>query len=184
MKKTLKLMLVALLALGMFACGEKKLTEDDLKKAEETLFNEDQSVNEAVAPDVAEKYIRFAKQNPDFPTSANWMYNAFEIYVLLKDVDNSQRVCDMLVEKYPQSKWTPRALYLLGSFIYEDQLKDLDKARELYERVINDYPDCDVIPSVQSSLKYLGWSAEEIMGDIMMSQMDVEEGVWDIEEVE
>ena len=54
MKKTLRLMLVALLAFGMFACGEKKLTEDDLKKAEETLFNEDQSVNEAVAPDVAE----------------------------------------------------------------------------------------------------------------------------------
>ena len=178
MKKTLKLMLVALLAFCMFACGEKKLTEDDLKEAETTLFNEDQTVNEDVAPSVAEKYIRFAEQNPDFPTSSNWLYNAFEIYVLLKDVDNSQKTCDKLVEMYPNSKWTPRALYLLGSFIYEDQLKDLDKARELYERVINDYPDSDVITSVQSSLKYLGWSTEEIMSDIMMSQMDVEEGEW------
>ena len=30
MKKTLKLMLVALLAMGMYACGEKKLTYQDM----------------------------------------------------------------------------------------------------------------------------------------------------------
>ena len=55
MKNTLKLMLFALLAVGMMACGEKKLTQDDLKAAEATLFNEDQTINEAVAPEVAEK---------------------------------------------------------------------------------------------------------------------------------
>ncbi len=178
MKKTLHLMLVALMAFGMLACGEKKLTENDLKEAEATLFNEDRSVNEAVAPSVAQKYVRFVEQNPDDPASQNWMYNAMEIYVLLKDADNSIKVCNRLVELYPDSNWAPRALYLLGSFVYEDQLKDLDKARELYERIINEYPDCDMMPSVQASLKYLGWAPEDIIADIQMSQMDVEEGQW------
>jgi outer membrane protein assembly factor BamD (BamD/ComL family) len=178
MKNLMKLMLVAFLAFGMFACGEKKLTEEDLKKAEATLFNEDQTLNEATAPSVAEKYVRFVEQNPDDPAAQNWMYNALEIYVMLKDSDNSIKVCDRLVELYPDSKWAPRALYLLGAFVYEDQLNDLDKARELYERVINEYPDCDMISSVQASLKYLGWSNEDIINDIAVSQMEVEEGEW------
>ena len=49
-------MVFALLAFGLFACGEtkKKLTYYDLKEAEKSLFNADQSLNEAVAPEVAE----------------------------------------------------------------------------------------------------------------------------------
>lgn len=178
MNKILKLMLIAFLAFGVFACGEKKLTEEDLKEAEAILFNEDQTVNEAVAPSVAKKYIRFVEQNPDDPAAPSRLYNAMEIYVLLKDADNSIKTCDKLVEMYPNSKWTPRGLYILGSYVYEDQLKDLDKAREIYEQIIRDYPDCEMIESVQASLKYLGWSTEDIMSDIMMSQMEVEEGEW------
>ena len=50
MKKTFQMMMFALLAFGMLACGEKKLTQEDLRAAEATLFNEDQSINEAEAP--------------------------------------------------------------------------------------------------------------------------------------
>ena len=57
MKKTLKLIAFALLALGMFACGEK-LTNEDMKEAEKTLFIADQSLNEEMAPKVAEKYCK------------------------------------------------------------------------------------------------------------------------------
>ena len=40
MKNTLKIIIFALLSIAMMACGEKKITQDDLKKAEATLFNE------------------------------------------------------------------------------------------------------------------------------------------------
>ena len=179
MKKTLKLMFIALLALGLFACGEKKLTEDDLKKAEATLFKEDGSINEDVAPGVAKQYCKFVEQHPDDPAAALWLYHAFEVNVLTKNVKKSVDLCDQLVEKYSQSEWTPKAMYILGSFIYEDYLQDLDKARSLYERVIEEYPDSDVIPSVEASIKYLGMTPEEIMGMINLSQMDVEEGSWE-----
>lgn len=60
MKKTLRMMVVVGLALAMFACGnkEQKLTLADLRAAQATLFNQDRSVNEAVAPEVAEKYCK------------------------------------------------------------------------------------------------------------------------------
>jgi len=175
MKKTLNLMLIALLALGMFACGEKKLTYQDLKKAEATLFDEEGYLDTIKAPKVAEKYLKFVEQSPDDSLASLWLYHAMELNVMMKNTEKSMELCDRLVEEYPDSKWTPRGLYLLGAFIYDEEYKDLDKAREIYEGIIRDYPDSEIIESVQSSIKYLGWTPEEILSDIAMSQFEVEE---------
>ena len=174
MKKTFKLMLVAMLALGMFACGEKKLTYQDLKKAEATLFDEEGYLDTIKAPEVAEKYLKFVEQSPDDSLASLWLYHAMELNVMMKNTEKSMELCNRLVEEYPDSKWTPRGLYLLGSFIYDEEFKDLDKAREIYERIVRDYPDSEIIESVQSSIKYLGWSPEEIFADIAMSQYEEE----------
>lgn len=171
-------MFVAFLAFGMFACGEKQLTQEDLNKAEASLFNEDGSIKPDKAPGVAKMYCQFVEQNPDDPSAPLWLYHAFEVYVLMKDADQSIAMCDKLLEQYPQSDWSPRALHVLGSFIYEDQLQDLDKARSTYERILAEYPDSDVASSAEASIKYLGMTPEEIMTVISMSQMDVEEGEW------
>ena len=175
MKKTLKLMLVAMLAMGMFACGEKKLTYKDMLKAEATLFDEEGYLDTLKAPKVAEKYIKFVEQNPDDTTASLWLYHAMELNVMLKNTEKSMELCDQLVEKYPDSKWAPRGLYLLGSFIYEEELKDLDKAREVYERIVRDYPESEIIESVKSSIKYLGWTPDEIFADMAMSQFEWDE---------
>ena len=58
--------------------------------------------------------------------------------------------------------------------VYDEQYDDLDKARETYERVLRDYPDSDIIESVKASIKYLGWTPEEIFADIAMSQIEDE----------
>lgn len=177
MKNSFRIMLIGLLALAMFACGndEKNLTYDDLKKAEATLFNEDGSINESEAPKVAETYLKFVEQHPDDSIAPTWLYHAFEVNVMVKNVEKSIELCDRLEAEYPQSKWTPRAIYFLGSYIYEDHLKDLDKARATYERVINNYPDSDLIPSVQASIEYLGLTNEEKITLWQMSQMEQEE---------
>ena len=172
MKKTLNLMLIAMLTLGMFACGEKKLTYQDMKKAEATLFDEEVYLDTIKAPKVAEKYLKFVEQSPDDSLASLWLYHAMELNVMMKNTEKSMELCDRLVEEYPDSKWTPRGLDLLGAFVYDEEFKDLDKAREVYERIIRDYPDSEIIESVQSSLKYLGWTPEEIFTDMALSQFE------------
>lgn len=171
MKKTLNLMLVAFLALGMFACSEKKLTYQDMKKAEATLFTENGTLDTLNAVKVAEKYCQFVEQNPDDSTAPLWLYHAMELNVMLRNPEKSIELCNKLTENYPNSKWTPRGLLLLGSFVYEKEYNDLDKAREVYDRILIDYPDCDVIESVKAAKKYLGWTNEQIMADIAYSQL-------------
>jgi len=167
-------MLFALLAFGMLACGgkEKKLTIEDLKEVESTLFNEDHSMNMEAAPKVAETFCQFVEQNPNDSTAATWLFHAMEINVLLKDADKSTELCNRLVKEYPDSEWTPRALLYVGSFVYNDQLNDTAQAHVMFQRLIDDYPDSPLVEDAKKSIEFLGLTSEEIMARIMMSQLD------------
>ena len=163
-------MTLALLAFGMFACGEKKLTFDDMKEAEATLFKQDGTLDSVNFPKVADKYIKFVEQNPDDTTAPLWLYHAMELNVMMKNSEKAITLCDKLMDNYSNSKWTPRGMYILGSMVYEDQYKDLDKAREIFEKILSDYPGSEIEESVRASIKYLGWTPEQIMNDISISQ--------------
>jgi TolA-binding protein len=177
MKKSLKLMIFALLALGMLSCGgnEQKLTIDDMRAAQDVLFDENGSLNEKEAPKVAEKYCQFVKQNPNDTSVVKWLFHAMEINLMLKDSKKSIEIGNQLLEQYPQSRWAPQTLLTLGSFVYNDQLKDTAQAHIMFQRLIDEYPDSDLVDDAQKSIEYLGLSPEEIMSLIMESQMDVEE---------
>ena len=176
MKKTLKLMAFALLTVGLLACGEteKKLTYYDLKDAEKTLFNADQSLNEAVAPDVAEKYCQFVDENPKDSLADEWLYHALEINVMLKDAQKSEELCDQLLKKYPQSHWAPISLFLMGNYVYDGQLNDTAKAHAAYQRLIDEYPDDKLVDDAQKSIEFLGWTPDQIMNHFLMSQFEDE----------
>ncbi len=177
MNKTLKLMAFALLALGMLACSgnAKKITVEELKEAQTTLFNGNGTLNEKEAPKVAEKYCQFVKQNSGDTAVAKWLFHAMEIQVMLKDSKKSIEIGNQLLEQYPQSKWAPQTLLTLGSFVYNDQLNDTANAHIMFQRLIDDYPNSDLVDDAQKSIEYLGLSPDEIMSLIMMSKMEVEE---------
>ncbi len=168
-------MTFALLAFALSACGGKQITQEDLKEAEATLFNEDHSLNETLAPQVAEMYCEFVKQHPEDSTAAQRLYQAMEINVLLKNAERSIKIGDQLLEQYPQSEWAPLGLFLLGSYVYDEQLNDTAKAHDAYRKLIDDYPDSKLVDDAQKSIEFLGMTPEEIMATFMMSQTDIEE---------
>ena len=174
MKKTLKTMVFAVLAFGLFACGGngKKLTVEDMRDAQATLFNADMTLNEKEAPKVAKKYCKYVEQNPNDTSVVKWLYHAMEINVMLKDVDKSEKLCEQLLQQYPQSKWAPMSLLMMGSFVYEDILNDTAQAHAAYQKLIDNYPESDLVDDAQKSIEFLGLTNEERMSRIMMSQMD------------
>ena len=179
MKKLLIIMFFASIAFGMTACGEKKVTTEDLKEAETSLFNDDQSVNEAKAPEIAEMYCQYVKQNPNDTAAARYLYNALEINVFLKNTAKSVEIGNQLVSQYPESEWAPMSLFLLGSYVYNDLLNDTAQAHVMFQRIIDDYPQSDLVDDAEKSIEYLGLTPEEIFSRIMMSQMEVVEGQWE-----
>lgn len=174
MNKFLKLIIIALLSFGMMACGEKKLTEDDLKQAEASLFNEDMTANMEAVPVAVEKFCTFAEQNLDVATAPDWLFKALQISVSQKDVEKSVEICDKMMKVYPDYDKTPAGMFLLASFIYEDQLRDLDKARAMYESILANYPENELVPSVEASLRNLGKTPEELIKEFEMMQAEAE----------
>ena len=178
MKNTLKLMMLALLAFGIMACGEKKLTQEDMKEAELALFGDDGAIKPEVVPEVAEKYCKFVEQNPDDPTAPTWLFHAMELNIAMKNADKSAELCNKLLEQYPESKWAPNALLVLGSYVYEDQLNDTAQAHQAYQRLIDNYPDSGLVNDARVLIECLGMTDEEKLVWIQMSKMEEEEGEW------
>ncbi|MBQ1668161.1 MAG: tetratricopeptide repeat protein [Prevotella sp.] len=179
MKRILKMMVFVMLALGLFACdgNGKKLTVEDMREAQASLFNADNTMNRNEAPKVAKLYCQYVKQNPGDTAVVKWLYHAMEINVMMNDADKSIELCDQLLEQYPQSKWAPMSLLLVGSFVYEDMLNDTAQAHAAYQKLIDNYPESVLVDDAQKSIEYLGLSQEERMSRIMMSQMDEDEEV-------
>lgn len=176
MKQIFKPLFAILMAFGMFACSEteKKLTLDDVKAAEKTLMDENWTMNTDVAPQVAETYCKFVEQNPDDTTAPIWLFHAMEINVNLKNADKSVELCNQLVDKYPESDWSPKSLILLGSYVYEDQLQDTALAHKAYQRLIDEYPEHYLVNDARILIKYLGLTDEEKLNLMLMSQMEEE----------
>ena len=95
----------------------------------------------------------------------------------MKDADKSIELCDQLLEQYPQSKWAPMSLLLVGSFVYEDMLNDTAQAHAAYQKLIDNYPESALVNDAQKSIEYLGLTQEERMSRIITSQMNVEDEV-------
>lgn len=168
MKNILKIMLAVVLAIGMFACGERKITEQELKDLEAAVLNPNGPINSDTVPAVVEKYCKFVEQNPDAVTAPDWLFKALDLSVNFLNPEKTIEIGDEFIKDYPDNDKAPMALFVLGSMVYDDQLHDLDKAREMYETILNNYPDSDFVPSVEAALKFLGMTPDEIVREFEM----------------
>jgi TolA-binding protein len=59
------------------------------------------------------------------------------------------------VDFFPESSNKYKALFLTG-FVYSEQLQDYDMAKEAYQKVVENYPDCDLADDAKFMLENLG----------------------------
>ncbi len=168
MKRTV-LILVAAMAVALVGCNNggakaSKTTENDVKKAEAALFNSDMSTNNEAVPAAIETFSKYAAENPEAENAADYLFKALEVSINTKqDPKQSIDLTDRILKNYPKFDKAPVALFMLASFVYEDQLNDLDKARECYQRVVDEYPDSPFAKDAAVSIEHLGMSPEELI---------------------
>ena len=80
-----------------------------------------------------------------------------------KDPQRTIKMVDQLVTDYPSYENTPVALFMLASFVYDEQLHDLDKARETYQQIIDEYPDSPFAADATIAITQLGMTPEELV---------------------
>ncbi len=155
---------LALVMIAVSCNRPTKTTEKEVKAAEEVLFNADMSTNNEAIAGAIETFSKYAEENPDAENAAEYLFKALEVSVNTKqDPKQSIELTDRFLKNYPKSDKAPVALFMLASFVYEDQLQDLDQARAAYQRIVDDYADSPFAKDAAISIEHLGMTPEELI---------------------
>jgi outer membrane protein assembly factor BamD (BamD/ComL family) len=60
-----------------------------------------------------------------------------------QEYNRALQAYDMVIENYPESPNRYKAIFMKG-YIYTEYLKDKTKALEAFDRLLAEYPDCDL----------------------------------------
>ncbi len=84
-----------------------------------------------------------------------------ELYTMAQEALNKGNSQDALkyyqqiLKEYPQSSNNYKAQFMIG-YVYSEQLNDTLKAKEAYRKVIEQYPNCDLVESARWMMENAG----------------------------
>ena len=170
------IILLAILMIVMAGCHNSKVTEKDVKKTEAALFNEDQTTNKEAVPNAIATFSKYAEDNPEAANAPEYLFKAVEVSVNTKqEAQQSIDLVNRLVTDYPSFDKNPVALFMLATFVYDEQMNDLDKARETYQQIIDNYPDSPFAADAAIAITQLGMTPDELV-KMFESQENTEDG--------
>ena len=160
------ILFIALMAIfAVVGCNRNPKTSlDDVKKAEEAMFNADMTTNQDAVAGAIATFSKYVEDNPEAIEAADVLFKAVEVSVNTRqDPQQSIGLVNKLVTDYPKFDKNPVALFMLATFVYDEQLGDLDKARETYQQVIDNYPESPFAKDAEISITQLGMTPEELI---------------------
>lgn len=173
-KTGLNLLLVALIATMITACGkqEKQLnTEEEYLTTAKSLYdsavvkNDNELFNQSIT-----KYKEFVAK---YPNSEKVIFAYNQIAGInfdnLKNYPEAINTYKTIFEKYPDKKEAKQSLFMVA-FIYDETLKDKENAKTFYKKFLEKYPtDTDPNDKMSESAKKMlevletGKSIEELI---------------------
>jgi len=158
-----------------FSCSQqqeynRQSIQESIDQMEAKLYNgEDAQVNMGDAVGLINLYQKFAKEYPKDSLAPIFLFRASDLSMNLNRPVQTISLFNDLLDKYPEYEKVPSVLFL-KAFVYEDQLKDLDKAKMYYEEFLEKYPDSDFADDAEISLINLGKTPEELILEFEKNQ--------------
>lgn len=142
---------------------EQERLDARISEFEAKLYPENAAkIDLSTAGQLIRKYETYAKKFPKDDKSPEYLYKAGEVARSSNNIRKAVELLERLYDNYRSYEKAPQALFLAG-FIYENDLKNLDKAKELYNTFVKKYPKHELAKSVEFSLQNLGKPADEII---------------------
>jgi len=166
----LVILLVCLSAL-LFSCGGKGAMIKNIEAAEKVLVDEKGKfkIDETAAAQTIEAYKAYADKYPKDAATPGYLFKLADVHRGLQDFDSAIATWEKVYSNYPDFEKTPHAIFLSG-FTYENDKKDIAKAKELYNKFLQKYPKHDLADDVQFSIDHLGMTPEQIIKQFDMKK--------------
>lgn len=159
MKTTLKIFAAAIM-LVLVGCTQS--LEEKIAELEETALSTNGVLLEDVGAQLVENYCLYAEQNPKTEQSLQYLFKALDVAMNMRMAQKSLDISEKILTEYPDFEKCDLVAFMRG-MIFDGMLHDVNSARTEYENMIAKYPDSELVPSAQNSIKLLGLSDEEII---------------------
>ncbi|MEI6436685.1 MAG: tetratricopeptide repeat protein [Bacteroidota bacterium] len=170
MKRTTVLLLAVFLGIltGCSPSREKRINQ--ITGMEKRLFAPDAyNFNKEKADSLVVMYIDFIAANPKDTLSAGYLFKAANIVMNSGDGNKAMGYFDQYIRDYPNGPKVAMCLFF-KAFVYENVLKDLDKAREIYLQFIEKYPKDEFADDARMALMNLGKTPEMLIKEFEAKQ--------------
>ena len=147
-----------------------------LKQMAEKIFNDPDigGLNRNASFEYVDACEAYVLVNPSDPSASKTLFNAAEIAKTVGTFKKAIGLYDWIINNYPQDEKAPTAQFL-KAFILEDNMKNIDAARENYEKFIQNYPEHHFADDAKFSLDNLGKTNEEIQAELEALQLKNQE---------
>lgn len=168
MKRPLFLLSTALLLL-QFGCNQPESTSEDtfelharMTYLEQNLYSEQGDFNRDYAEELVLHYTRFANAFPEDSLAPEQLLKAADISIYLNQNQRALRLLNRITENHPGFEKVSMAAFL-KAYVYDNQIGDTARARQLYEAFIEAYPEHSFVEEARAAIRNLGKSPEELI---------------------
>lgn len=168
MKRCLQFLMLAFVMLCVVAgCNHKKTEQEILRdeitaKEAELYKDKTEAINKEKAIEMIRMYAEYANKYATDTLAPEYLFRAAEISENANQPNNAITYLTRIEENYKDYKNYPICIFK-KAYIYENHLKNQEKARQYYEKFIADYPDHELVEAANSSLMFLGMSDEDLI---------------------
>ena|SRR5690554_714430 len=134
----------------------------EIEKREEALNKDSLSANKQTAARLMEAYATYAERFPNYNNAADYLFKAGELAMGLGHTVQSLKYFDKVYNDFSHYEKRPYALFM-KAFVLENQAGEFERAKEVYEEFINEFPNHDMTEDAKYSIANIGKSPEELI---------------------
>ena len=156
------LMLCTLLCCTHEKTEQEKLLDEIAAKEAELYKDKTEAIDKDKAIEMVRLYAKYADKYTTDTLAPEYLFRAAEISENANQPNNAVNYLTRIEDNYKDYKNYPLCIFK-KAYIYENLLKNQEKARQYYEKFIADYPNHELAEAANSSLLFLGMSDDDLI---------------------
>ena len=120
--------------------------------------------------EVIDLYIKFADTYPKDTLATEYLYKAATLSMNTNQNEKAIEILDRIIKDFSEFKKLPET-YFLKAFIYDSNIKNINKAREAYTVFLQKFPKSDLADDAAISLDNLGKTPEQIIKEFQEEEL-------------
>jgi len=154
------------------SCKGPKNDQQKIEEMEKILMEaQGGALDPQLGNEMIKNYVDFVNKNHKNELAPTYLFRAADIALNMDEPERSIHFLEQIQKNYPEFEKIEDVLFLKG-FIYENNIRNLGKAKEAYDEFLNKYPEHEMADEVRMIIQNLGKTPEELIKEFEANKKD------------